>query len=189
MARSPRRGKITVKKSAAKRRRAPRRGRLSAKHIIVATGARPRVLPRARARQEADLDLFRGDGAGGAAESLLVVGSGAIGIEFASFYRTMGSDVTVVEVLPQILPVEDAEISAFARKRLREAGHQDPCPRPPVTKLEKQGRSVVATIDRRQGQARDHRIRARDLRRRRRRQRRGSRAGKLGVKTEKRLSS
>ena len=50
-------------------------------------------------------------------KSLLVVGSGAIGIEFASFFRTMGADVTVVEVLPQILPVEDAEIASFARKR------------------------------------------------------------------------
>ena len=59
-------------------------------------------------------------------KSLLVIGSGAIGIEFASFFRTLGSEVTVVEVLPQILPVEDAEIAAFARKRFeREAGHQD----------------------------------------------------------------
>jgi len=60
------------------------------------------------------------------AEIALVVGSGAIGIEFASFFHTMGSDVTVVEVLPQILPVEDAEIAGLARKRLRKAGHQDP---------------------------------------------------------------
>ena len=52
-------------------------------------------------------------------KSLLVIGSGAIGIEFASFFRTMGSEVTVVEVLPQILPVEDAEIAAFARKASR----------------------------------------------------------------------
>jgi dihydrolipoamide dehydrogenase len=55
-------------------------------------------------------------------KSLLVVGSGAIGIEFASFFHTMGSDVTVVEVLPQILPVEDAEIGGLARKRLRRWG-------------------------------------------------------------------
>jgi len=48
--------------------------------------------------------------------------SGAIGIEFASFYRTMGAEVTVVEVLPQILPVEDAEISAFARKVFERQG-------------------------------------------------------------------
>jgi dihydrolipoamide dehydrogenase len=56
-------------------------------------------------------------------KSLLVVGSGAIGIEFASFYRTLGAEVTVVEVLPQILPVEDAEIAA-SPQAVREAGHQ-----------------------------------------------------------------
>ena len=55
-------------------------------------------------------------------KSLLVVGSGAIGIEFASFYRTMGAEVTVVEILPQILPVEDEEIAAHARKRFEKAG-------------------------------------------------------------------
>ena len=57
-------------------------------------------------------------------KSLLIVGSGAIGIEFASFYRTLGAEVSVVEVLPQILPVEDAEIAAFARKSF-EKQHQD----------------------------------------------------------------
>ena len=55
-------------------------------------------------------------------KSLIVVGSGAIGIEFASFYRTMGVDVTVVEVLPQIMPVEDAEIATHARKRMEKQG-------------------------------------------------------------------
>ena len=55
-------------------------------------------------------------------KSLLVVGSGAIGIEFASFYRTLGAEVTVVEILPQILPVEDEEIAAHARKRFEKQG-------------------------------------------------------------------
>src|SRR5205085_121088 len=55
-------------------------------------------------------------------KSLLVVGSGAIGIEFASFFHTMGADVTVVEVLPQILPVEDAEIAGLCRKSLEKQG-------------------------------------------------------------------
>ena len=55
-------------------------------------------------------------------KSLLVVGSGAIGIEFASFYRDMGAEVTVVEVLDRVLPVEDEEISAFARKASRSRG-------------------------------------------------------------------
>ena len=79
-------------------------------------------------------------------KSLLVVGSGAIGIEFASFFHTMGSEVTVVEVLPQILPVEDAEIAGLARKRLEKQGIKI-MSSTKVTKLEKKADSVVATID------------------------------------------
>ena len=59
-------------------------------------------------------------------KSLLVIGSGAIGIEFASFYRNMGAEVTVVEVLPRILPVEDEEISAFAHKAFEKQGMKHP---------------------------------------------------------------
>ncbi|MBD9375728.1 FAD-dependent oxidoreductase, partial [Rhizobium sp. ARZ01] len=55
-------------------------------------------------------------------KSLLVMGSGAIGIEFASFYRTLGVDVTVVEVMPTVMPVEDAEISALAKKQFEKQG-------------------------------------------------------------------
>ena len=79
-------------------------------------------------------------------KSLLVVGSGAIGIEFASFYRTMGAEVTVVEVLPQILPVEDAEIAAFARKAFEKQGIKI-ITGAKVTKLDKKADSVTATID------------------------------------------
>src|SRR5437764_4900259 len=79
-------------------------------------------------------------------KSLLVIGSGAIGVEFASFYRTMGAEVTIVEVLPQILPVEDAEISAFARKQFEKQGIKI-FTGAKVTKLDKQGDSVSATID------------------------------------------
>src|SRR5438034_2715626 len=79
-------------------------------------------------------------------KSLLVVGSGAIGIEFASFFHTMGSVVTVVEVLPQILPVEDAEIAGLARKRFEKQGIKI-LTNTKVTKLEKKADSVVATID------------------------------------------
>jgi dihydrolipoamide dehydrogenase len=79
-------------------------------------------------------------------KSLLVVGSGAIGIEFASFFRTMGSEVTVVEVLPQILPVEDAEIASLARKRFEKQGIKI-LTSTKVAKLEKKADSVVATID------------------------------------------
>src|SRR5689334_19270684 len=79
-------------------------------------------------------------------KSLLVVGSGGIGIEFASLYRTLGADVTVVEVLPQILPVEDAEIAAFARKSFEKQGIKI-LTGAKVTKLDKKGDSVTATID------------------------------------------
>jgi dihydrolipoamide dehydrogenase len=79
-------------------------------------------------------------------KSLLVVGSGAIGIEFASFYRTLGAEVTVVEVLPQILPVEDAEIAAFARKAFEKQGIKI-MSGTKVTKLDKQADNVTATID------------------------------------------
>jgi dihydrolipoamide dehydrogenase len=79
-------------------------------------------------------------------KTLLVVGSGAIGIEFASFYRTLGAEVTVVEVLPQILPAEDAEIAAFARKSFEKQGIKI-FTGAKVTKLDKKGDSVTATID------------------------------------------
>jgi dihydrolipoamide dehydrogenase len=79
-------------------------------------------------------------------KSLLVIGSGAIGIEFASFYRSFGAEVTVVEVLPQILPVEDAEIAAFARKAFEKQGIKI-YTGAKVTKLDKKSDSVTATID------------------------------------------
>jgi dihydrolipoamide dehydrogenase len=76
----------------------------------------------------------------------LVIGSGAIGIEFASFYRSFGAEVTVVEVLPQILPVEDAEIAAFARKTFEKQGIKI-FTGAKVTKLDKKGDGITATID------------------------------------------
>ena len=79
-------------------------------------------------------------------KSLLVMGSGAIGIEFASFFRTMGAEVTVVELLPQILPVEDAEIASLARKRFEKQGIKI-FTGAKVTKVEKGGDSVTATIE------------------------------------------
>src|SRR5262249_12808955 len=79
-------------------------------------------------------------------KSLLVVGSGAIGIEFASFYRTFGVEVTVVEILPRILPAEDAEIAAFARKQFEKQGIKI-LTGAKVTKLDKRADGVTATID------------------------------------------
>src|SRR6202790_278686 len=140
-------GKITVKKSAVE---APKgalgEGAYQAKHIILATGARPRVLPGLEPDKKLVWTYFEAMVPDKMPKSLLVVGSGAIGIEFASFFRTMGADVTVVEVLPQILPVEDAEIAAFARKSFEKQGIKI-LTSTKVTKLEKKSDSVVATID------------------------------------------
>jgi dihydrolipoamide dehydrogenase len=140
-------GKITVKKSAVE---APKgaigEGTYQAKHIILATGARPRVLPGLEPDKKLIWTYFEAMVPERMPKSLLVVGSGAIGIEFASFFRTMGSEVTVVEVLPQILPVEDAEIAGLARKRFEKQGIKI-LTSTKVAKLEKKADSVVATID------------------------------------------
>jgi dihydrolipoamide dehydrogenase len=121
-------------------------GAYQAKHIIVATGARPRVLPGLEPDKKLVWTYFEAMVPERMPKSLLVVGSGAIGIEFASFFHTMGADVTVVEVLPQILPVEDAEIAGLARKRFEKQGIKI-LTNTKVTKLEKKVDSVVATID------------------------------------------
>src|ERR687890_746115 len=111
-------------------------GSYQAKHVIVATGARPRALPGLEPDKKLIWTYFEAMVPDRLPKSLLVVGSGAIGIEFASFFRTMGADVTVVEVLPQILPVEDAEIAGLARKRLERQGIKI-MSSTKVTKLEK----------------------------------------------------
>jgi dihydrolipoamide dehydrogenase len=97
---------------------------LTAKSVILATGARARVIPAIGLAPDGErVWTYREAMVPGAApKSLLVVGSGAIGIEFASFYRALGADVTVLEALPRILPVEDEEISAAARKAFEKRG-------------------------------------------------------------------
>jgi dihydrolipoamide dehydrogenase len=121
-------------------------GTYQAKHIIVATGARPRVLPGIEPDGRLIWTYFEAMVPPAMPKSLIVIGSGAIGIEFASFYRTMGAEVTVVEVLPQILPVEDAEIAAFARKRFEKQGIKI-LTGAKVTKVEKGADSVTAMVD------------------------------------------
>lgn len=112
---------------------------LSAKSIVLATGARARELP----GLEADGDLVwtykHALQPKRMPKKLLVIGSGAIGIEFASFYNTLGAETTVVEVMDRILPVEDAEISTFAKKQFVKQG---------MTILEKAG---VKKLDRKPG--------------------------------------
>jgi dihydrolipoamide dehydrogenase len=95
---------------------------LSARHIILATGARARELPGVEADGKLIWTYKQAMVPPAMPSSLLVIGSGAIGIEFASFYRNMGAEVTVVEVLDRVLPVEDEEISAFARKAFEKQG-------------------------------------------------------------------
>ncbi|MCZ6862752.1 MAG: dihydrolipoyl dehydrogenase, partial [Alphaproteobacteria bacterium] len=95
---------------------------LSAKHIILATGARARTLPGLESDAKLVWTYKEAMVPDIMPKSLLVVGSGAIGIEFASFFRTLGAEVTVVEVLDRVLPVEDEEISAFARKAFEKQG-------------------------------------------------------------------
>jgi dihydrolipoamide dehydrogenase len=121
-------------------------GNYEAKHIIVATGARPRVLPGIEPDGKLIWTYFEAMVPPAIPKSLLVMGSGAIGIEFASFFRDMGAEVTVVELLPQILPVEDAEIAAHARKRFEKAGIKI-FTGAKVTKVEKAKDGVTAHVE------------------------------------------
>ncbi|WP_347823120.1 dihydrolipoyl dehydrogenase [uncultured Planktomarina sp.] len=117
---------------------------LSAKHIIIATGARARELPGV----EGDGDLVWTYKTAltppRMPKKLLVIGSGAIGIEFANFYNTLGVDTTVVEVMDRVMPVEDAEISAFAQKAFEEQG------------MKIRIKTVVKQLDRGQGSVTAH---------------------------------
>jgi dihydrolipoamide dehydrogenase len=121
-------------------------GSYTADHIIVATGARPRALPGLEPDGKLIWTYFEAMKPEKMPKSLLVMGSGAIGIEFASFYRTMGVEVTVVEVLPQVVPVEDAEIGAFARKAFEKQGMKI-LTGAKVTKVEKGADSITAHIE------------------------------------------
>ncbi|NKC33595.1 dihydrolipoyl dehydrogenase [Falsiroseomonas selenitidurans] len=121
-------------------------GDYHAAHIIIATGARPRVLPGLEPDQALVWTYFEAMVPERLPKSLLIIGSGAIGIEFASFYRALGTEVTVVEILPQILPAEDAEIATLARKSFAKLGITFMTDAK-VTKLEKGTDSVTATIE------------------------------------------
>ena len=95
---------------------------LTAKNIIIATGARARVIPGMEPDGKLIWTYREAMVPTEMPKSILVVGSGAIGIEFASFYRNMGAEVTVVEMMDRVMPVEDAEISAFAQKQFEKQG-------------------------------------------------------------------
>ena len=125
-------------------------GTYTAKHIIVATGARPRALPGIEPDGKLIWTYFEAMKPEEMPKSLLVMGSGAIGIEFASFYRSMGADVTVVEVMPNIMPVEDAEISGIARKALEKRGIKI-LTEAKVTKVEKAANAITAHVETKDG--------------------------------------
>ncbi len=108
-------GKVSVKTEAGA-------DELTAKNVILATGARARELPGLEADGKQVWTYKHALQPPHMPKKLLVIGSGAIGIEFASFYNTLGADTTVVEVMDRVLPVEDADISAFAKKAFEKQG-------------------------------------------------------------------
>ena len=127
---------------------------LTAKDIVVATGARARDLPGLEADGERVWSYKHALVPPHMPEKLLVIGSGAIGIEFASFYNTLGAETTVVEVMDRILPVEDEEISTFARKSFEKQG-MTILSKAIVKGLDRQEDRVVATIEA-NGKAEEH---------------------------------
>ncbi|ODT72594.1 MAG: dihydrolipoyl dehydrogenase [Pelagibacterium sp. SCN 63-23] len=125
-------------------------GTYKAKNIIIATGARPRVLPGIEPDGDKIWTYFEALKPAEMPRSLVVMGSGAIGIEFASFYRSLGAEVTVIELLPQVLPVEDAEISALARKRFEKRGIKI-LTEAKVAKVEKTKDGIITHVETKDG--------------------------------------
>ena len=121
-------------------------GDFAAKNIIVATGARARTLPGLEADGKLVWTYREAMTPKEMPKSLLIVGSGAIGVEFASFYKDMGAEVTIVEIVDRILPVEDADISAAARKAFEKQGMKI-MTGAKVTNLDKGENSVKATVE------------------------------------------
>jgi len=133
-------GKLTVSKDG------KTTATLTAKSIILATGARPRQIPGIEVDGKLIWSYFEAMVPPAMPKTLLVIGSGAIGIEFASFYQNMGAQVTVVEMLDRILPVEDAEISAFAQKAFEKQGMKF-FTAATVKGVKKAADSVTVTVD------------------------------------------
>jgi len=138
-ARIPAKGKVSVKTDKGTEE-------LTAKNIVLATGARARELPGLEADGKLVWTYRHALQPVHMPKKLLVIGSGAIGIEFASFYNTLGADTTVVEVMDRVLPVEDAEISAFAKKAFEKQGMKI-MQKAMVKKLDRAGDKVTAHIE------------------------------------------
>jgi len=135
----PAKGKVSVKTDKGTEN-------LAAKNIVLATGARARELPGLEADGKLVWTYRHALQPPHMPKKLLVIGSGAIGIEFASFYNTLGADTTVVEVMDRVLPVEDAEISAFAKKSFEKQGMKI-MQKAMVKKLDRAGDKVTAHIE------------------------------------------
>jgi len=125
-------------------------GTYKAKNIIIATGARPRVLPGIEPDGDKIWTYFEAMKPETMPRSVVVMGSGAIGVEFASFYRSLGAEVTIIELLPQIMPVEDAEIAGLARKRFEKRGIRI-LTDAKVTKVDKTKNGVTAHVELKDG--------------------------------------
>ena len=135
----PAKGKVSVKTDKGTEN-------LTAKNIVLATGARARELPGLEADGKLVWTYRHALQPVHMPKKLLVIGSGAIGIEFASFYNTLGADTTVVEVMDRVLPVEDEEISAFAKKSFEKQGMKI-MQKAMVKKLDRAGDKVTAHIE------------------------------------------
>jgi dihydrolipoamide dehydrogenase len=136
-------GKIAVAKDG-------KNAEVEAKNVVLATGARARTFPGMEPDGKLIWTYREAMVPPAFPKSLLVIGSGAIGIEFASFYRTLGSDVTVVEVLDRVLPVEDEEVSAFAAKAFIKQGMKIKTSTT-VEKLQKGTDNVITTLKAKDG--------------------------------------
>ena len=122
--------------------------KLTAKHVILATGARARTIPAIGLEPDGEKVWTYREALvpKSAPKTMVVIGSGAIGMEFASFYRALGSDVTVIEMLPRILPVEDEEVSKAAHKSFEKRGIKFKVPAG-VKKLTKTAKGVAVEIE------------------------------------------
>ena len=123
----------------------------SADHIIIATGARSRELPNLKQDGESVIGYRKAMTLEKQPKSMIVVGSGAIGVEFASFYNTMGTDVTVVEYMPNVVPVEDEDVSKQFERSLKKAGVKI-MTNASVEKVEKTKNGVKATVKTKKGE-------------------------------------
>ncbi len=128
---------------------------LEAKHIVIATGARARDLPKAKADGKRIWTYRHAMVPTELPSKLLVIGSGAIGIEFASFYNDIGSDVTVVEMMDRIVPVEDADVSTFLEKALKKQG-LNILTSANIEKIEASESGVKASIKTKDGASAEH---------------------------------